>query len=367
MKGSPRIPTVTFHCDHYLNHNSFVISGLCELAVSGKIRLNFRLRRPVLSDRNYWIPYIIVTYPSGRVTRIAFDFHDFAQFYCSVNLEISDLYFRANYSQAVVDSMTNRAHAAKMRRFGLYFAPKPDRDRRRALRYLGSLHAAIQKYGLRSFLPTNYARLYALYTQVYVNYFENYRKKLPVSEYHRFKSEISNPIIFFNPRCWPETDDSVQRTNQMRAEIVRLCRKQFGERFLGGFINTSYARENYPDVVLDRNIPHSEYIRLVQSTPINIYTQGMKDCISWKLLEYFAAGSVVVGERITNDLPPSELGTGFFFPFDTPEECATNIEALLRNPQDMSTMRQASYLHYENHLAPGKKMQRIILDPDLQE
>lgn len=362
MKESAPIPEVTFCCDHYINHNSFIIAGLCDLVSERKIRLRFRLLRPVVSDRNYWISYVVVKYPSGRSLRIAFDFHDFANFYCSRNLEISDLYFRANFSQAVVDEMRNREHAAKMRPFGLYFAPRPNVDKAVGLRYMGSIVSAFQKYGFFSFLPVDKKKMYALYSQIYINYFANYRDKLKVAQYHSFISKPEGPAVFFNPRCWAETDDSVRKVNSTRAEIIRLCRKELGEKFLGGFINTDYARKNYPDAVLEKRISHADYIRLVQSSPVNIYTQGLNNCISWKLMEYFAAGSAVVGERISNDLPVGELGDGIFFPFENAEQCVSNIMTLLGDAERLSAIRYSAYRHYESRLMPARKLERIIFD-----
>lgn len=362
MKSDIRIPTVTFFCDHYINHNSFIISGLCDLAAVGKIRLDFRLWRPIASDRNYWITYVVVKYPSGKITRISFDFHDFSNFYCSKNLAISDLYYRANYSQSVVDSMVNRKHAAKMRPFGLYFAPRPNKDQAVVLRYIGSMFSAVQKYGIGSFVPTSYEKLYALYTQVYINYFANYRHKLRAAQYNSSGKKSAGPVIFFNPRCWPAKEDSVQQINDTRAEIIRKCKRRFGDKFLGGFINTEYARKNYPTEVLERHIPHSEYIRLVKSAHINIYTQGMNNCISWKLLEYLAAGSAVVGERISNDLPVDELREDIFLPFSSPIECVERIAELLQEPDRLLAIQQASHEWYMSHLSPVRKMERIILE-----
>jgi hypothetical protein len=155
-------------------------------------------------------------------------------------------------------------------------------------------------------------------------------------------------------------DDLTHKINLMRARIIRLCRQELGQRFLGGFIDTPIARSNYPDAVLKGTISHREYIQTVKNAQINIYTQGLNNCISWKLMEYLAAGTAVVGERISNVLPPGEIDSGFFFAFDTADECLAHIESLLGNKSALTSAKELAYRHYINHLAPEQKLARIL-------
>jgi hypothetical protein len=359
------VPKVTYFCDVYLNHSSYVIAGLLELEKQRRIALDFRLVRGTeINERDFWITYLVLSYPSGKTVRICIDLNDSSQWYCPTNLERCDLYYKANYSKAVVDTMPNREQAKKVRPFGLYFAPRPNQDRAILKRYFGNLIANAKKHKW-DLLPINKENIYRLYSVLYHNYFQNYLSKLKMDEYvgHEGHSRTAQSI-FFNPRCWPANYTLAQKINALRAEIILQCRMRFGNAFVGGFVDDTTARSLYPEAILHEDLSHSKYIQRVKAAAINIYTQGLHNCISWKLLEFMAAGSAVVGERISNDLPFGELPEDCFIPFDTVAGCIQGIERLLEDPDLLAEIRERCASHYRSFLAPDKKLERLIFTSD---
>jgi hypothetical protein len=199
------------------------------------------------------------------------------------------------------------------------------------------------------------AAMWRVYSAL-INRPRRYAEHLKISEYEA--RQPTEPIIFFNPGCWAEKNLTARQVNHLRAHVIRALRREFGDRFVGGFVPSPAAQEHYPDLQYERVLSHAEYIQMAATARVAIYTNGTNGCISWKLGEYLAAGVPIVGETLNSGLPvPLE---GAFFGFNTVEECVSHCARLMEDDAAAGAARSAAGAYYAAHTQPKTRMWQVI-------
>jgi hypothetical protein len=175
------------------------------------------------------------------------------------------------------------------------------------------------------------------------------------------------PDILFMARMWDVRGDKgwhlteAKREerhyiNEQRARTIRLCREAFGDRFHGGVAPTRFARERYPDLVIDdrREVTRRAYLRRMKRSAICIATTGLHQSIGWKFAEYIAASKAIVTETLHYEVPGVFGENRNYLSFRTPEECVEAVDRLVRDERLRLSLMRNNRNYYRRHVRPDR-------------
>lgn len=355
---------VACYCDTDLVHASYAVTGLIELADEKAIDLSFHLEdRTVGRYRGVWTLWLTIEV-LGKQHRVCIDCHDVPTYFCPESLAACDRYYKSNLRRDTYEAVPSE-HRAKLRPFGPYLPCRPRRDRSLALRRLGNLWA---KFRHRFITGTKRRSLWDKWRAFApeLNRHKRYASRAMWDKYEAPPNEIADdhePAILFNPSCWDESEgEEIRAMNESRAKLIVALRREFGERFIGGFRNFGPSTANYPEAVEPRAIPHAEYVRLLQATPVTVYVNGKWGCFSWRLPENFAAGKCMISEPIANDAGfPLDESAGIV-QCESVEQMAAALRRVTSSPDEMRHLCERSREIYRAHLRPATRMRKLLSD-----
>jgi hypothetical protein len=176
------------------------------------------------------------------------------------------------------------------------------------------------------------------------------------------------PRAIFLARTWAAEElpglspEIIEGLNDTRAGCIRLLRKRFGERFLGGLARSANALKRYPDCVVDEGIStrRRDYLARLRDYSICIATTGLFDSTGWKFAEYLAFGKAIVCEPMKFELPGPIAAGRNFLEFTTPEGCAARVGELLENRDARARMMADNAAYFAEFGAPGAVVARVL-------
>lgn len=181
------------------------------------------------------------------------------------------------------------------------------------------------------------------------------------------KQVISDPLILFTTRTWSGEGDKLDSEetiyiDEMRAEVIRRLRKEFGGNFIGGFTAREYTKKNFPDCILDESVTNRiNFMNLVKKSDICIATMGLWESNGWKLGEYVAASKAIVSEKlrysVTGDFAPDKN----YLEFTSADQCVEQTVKLANDKELMFRMKKSNYEYYNNFLRPDKLVLNSLL------
>jgi hypothetical protein len=206
-------------------------------------------------------------------------------------------------------------------------------------------------------------------------------RMLPFSEFYNGLYNINSfediprpqmsPRILFMARLWDanasdkwnissEKREERLYINEFRAECIRLCRKEFGERFFGGVSKSDFSCKNYPDIVIEAKdvTKRNVYLSKVKESSICIATMGLHKSTGWKLAEYVAASKAIVTEELHYEVPGNFKEHDNFLVFHTPDECIDQIDKLVNNDDLRFNIMLNNYRYYHQYV----RADRLILN-----
>jgi hypothetical protein len=212
----------------------------------------------------------------------------------------------------------------------------------------------------------------------YNRYVERFEQQVKISE---------NPKVFFYTRLWdPAIASSYSSCNidldgenvqeriekkrweytqisDLRAELVRALKTEFGDRFVGGISPSEYAIKKYPELIGDMDMSkRKNYTKYMHSAEVCVNTQGTHHCWNFSFGEELAAGRAVVTEAPFYEVPPHlQEGTNFMT-YHSIEECVEHVEKLLTDKEALSTMMCYNERYYIEHLRPDSLVWDTIKD-----
>jgi hypothetical protein len=169
------------------------------------------------------------------------------------------------------------------------------------------------------------------------------------------------PKVLFMIRAWDPSklkpgsiSSKGENINDTRAQCVRMLKREFGKRFLGGFRHDDYSRERFSDCLLsDNNLAKKKnYMKLLREFPICIATTGLHGSIGFKLAEYVCYSKAIVTERLNCRVPGHFEKELNYLEFVSPNGC---LESTIRLFQDHKLRQQLminNYRYYQSYLRP---------------
>lgn len=209
---------------------------------------------------------------------------------------------------------------------------------------------------------------------------KNKKSKFYINDFELVPSyDVScNPKVIFCTRLWnpdgeaDEVNNGIvidsklkeerEYINNLRVDIIKQLKLMLKENFIGGIYNSLYARENYPDLILDNNITDKEnYLKIMQSADICIGSMGLHESIGWKTAEYIASSKAIVNERFRYEVIGEFNELENYLAFETSEECINHIKYLINNPKDIMKMQMNNFIYYNKYLRPDKQVLNSLL------
>lgn len=179
----------------------------------------------------------------------------------------------------------------------------------------------------------------------------------------------SNSIILFtrtwDPSLAKNSDLSDERNyiNQMRADCIRILRKEFGPDFKGGFYRDKYSIEKYPDcVVADRSaINRRNYIKNVKNATICISSMGLEKSNGWRIAEYIALSKAIVSEKLYYEVPGNFNNNTNYLEFTDAESCLGGVYSLYHDYEKRVKMMKNNFIYYNQHMRPDVIVMNSLL------
>jgi hypothetical protein len=170
-----------------------------------------------------------------------------------------------------------------------------------------------------------------------------------------------DPLIVFFARLWdPGRSKSAElinermEINQMRINIIRGLRKEFGDKFYGGLSSDEFTEKIAKDCIVENQnlIKKKSYMALVKNSNICIATQGLLGSNGWKLAEYVASAKSIVSEKLNYSVPGDFLPGKNYLEFSNSDECINQVYYLAKNPEARYQMMLENFNYYNQYLRP---------------
>lgn len=187
-----------------------------------------------------------------------------------------------------------------------------------------------------------------------------------------------SPKVIFCTRLWnPEGEPSEmyqgdnidhklkkerEYINSTRVDIIKRLKSMLNENFIGGISDTLYAREHYPDLIIDKDITEKEnYLKIMQSADICIGSMGLHESIGWKTAEYIASSKAIINERFRYEVIGEFKECQNYLAFETSDECINHVKNLISNPKDIVKMQVNNFIYYNKYLRPDMQVLNSLL------
>lgn len=179
------------------------------------------------------------------------------------------------------------------------------------------------------------------------------------------------PRILFMVRAWDPHDDPARSAakiaefhavNETRAACIRTLRREFGDRFLGGFSHTGFALKQYPDVLApDAALTTKRgYFQLLAEYPICVATTGLHGSIGWKVGEYTGLGKAIVTERLHYEVPGPFAPGSHYLEFQSADDCATAVARLCDDASLRRNLMSENLRYYREWVRPDRLVWNAI-------
>lgn len=372
---------VTVYPLSYNLYVSYIWAGLYDLAADRKIKLRisifprFDIREKngaYCNPRNNHIFFASIHDPeSGKKRRICIDLMDNWGISSLSGLQRADLYFKRSYRPEPIRERYPVNIAGKVLPFGLWYpiasGHETDHVERAIIADLASreifrhprsaARRILQRWRDHHSGP---GRTAADRAGKNSNWTSNRCHEFEVAP-----GAPDTPKIIFLTRAfdpeegWNATNSEyVQSLNHQRAAIIRGFRKHFGDRFIGGFMQSDYAKEKFPECLAQVSTDRSDYLRLLRECRVAITTTGLVDSIPAKLAEYIAATRCILSDPLRYTLPFDVRHGEHAMFFENPEQGIEFAERLLTDDELAGNIRENNYKLYQEHVKPSSAMWR---------
>lgn len=341
--GAP-IMFIKIHVETNSEHVAQLYTGFGELHQQGVVSVEW-CRQRKLSASPYAKPRLRVVL-NGQ-TRILYDMSDTHIIDTQIDSNSIDLIFKRTFRASYVKQLRNHNRVFPL---GLnYFVLSThDQGIRRALwadGRVGKLKLLLKRLSLPS-------KILGLDSSTYNS---------SIASFEAMPNMHPSAPILFAARLWKpyrvsdsEKKDERIYLNELRINLVRALRREFGNRFIGGIQPDEYSSSIAPDCLLhDRQEAlKSNWQKKIKQAAVCITTNGLKGSWGWKLAEYVAASRSIVSE--CNDIVvPGGFEEGMnFLAFNSIDDCIENTAKLIADDGQRYQMMLNNARYYHSYLRP---------------
>lgn len=330
-----------------------IYAGFAELACRGLIDLKAE-RLSNYTGHTYTRPVLRALV--NQHYQIVYDMMDTFRVAKDIDLDSVDFYFKRSYQPDYVRSL-DLEH--KIFPLGLAYP-------------VFSKHDFLIRRAFWSRSPRDFAMQFVK-ASVLLSKLLNVQTSMYTSEigcYEALPAPAKNPRVIFMTQAWPfsnmapaEIAADRHAINTTRANCIRLLRKEFGDKFIGGFKPTAYAREHFGDCLFpdERAMEKRNYLQLMKGAQIGVATMGLEGSIGFKVAEYVAASKAIVTERITQIVPGHFAAGKNYLEFSTPEECVERVTQVSEDQDFLQAMMRENFSYYHHYLRPDTMVLNTLI------
>ena len=346
----------TLYCHSIDRHLQQLYTGFDLLSAVGIIKVKQIIKRDDnfnkaeeqhLRDAENTCLSVQVTYPNKKKINIYYDTHD-AEEISIENLKKHDVYFKRSYSEKYKDNFCQE-RKNDIYPLGLNYLVMPNRFNRSSF------------YRQFSLSKTSKEKISAIMHSFDINNKIRFYPKL--KDMHRAPKGYQKIKILFMATAWDpynNPDRSKEKIeeriyiNEMRANCIRLLRKEFGNNFYGGLMHNEFTIKMYKDALLENknNALKKNYINILNEFPICVATMGLHGSIGGKFAEYVAFSKGILSEKMNFQLPGNLEKDKNYLEFTTPEECVNQAVKLSSNKEMLTNMMYYNLIYYHHYVRP---------------
>jgi len=337
-------------------HVQQLYTGFSMLHIQGKIDLSQKIikknnaYRPNKAQylRNATHAHLKVEMSHNNKTRtLYFDNHD-AKEIDQEHLNNCDYYFKRSYSGEYIKT-NHSENASKIFPLGLNYLVYPDH---------------FDKFAIGRDLKLGSSFRNKIDRLKYTLDLKRKNKFIPKLKYIQAQPDYSlDPKVLFLVTAYDPYDvvdrpkekiEEIIHNNELRAESIRILRKELGKKFYGGFNHNNYTKKYLKDVLVDDNNVTSKqnYLNLLKSFTICIATTGLHSSIGWKFAEYISFSKAIISENLYYEVPGNLEPDKNYLVFNSTEELINKAHYLLNNENYRNEMMQNNYNYYQNYVQP---------------
>jgi hypothetical protein len=338
-----------FHCEFDylpLEHLSQIYDGFEKLRRQGVVTLNVKRRltqvnRPVLKvvlDGQYTVMYDMLDGLNWINQPIQTSLEFFRDNFSA------DYYFKRSFNQQTVDYAPP---GCKVYPLGLFYPLTPQGQ------YPHTPKSLLEAMVKNNPLVDAFIRKRTFYSHEFEFY------PVPNKE---------NRILFLT-RLWNPADVSTEHTklereeiNYNRVNLIKACRKAFGNRFTGGLYHDSFAAHYAPEQLVPAYMTErASFLKMVRQHNICIATTGLHGSIGAKFAEYVAASRAIISEPLNYQLPGDFKADKNYCTFSDETTLLDNIERLLTQPDTLLEMMKNNYRYFQSFVRPDNLVLNTLL------
>jgi hypothetical protein len=364
--------TVIIHTPQELNHSSYIQTGLFELEQMGVITVKVKLytikNNGVLTLANNATSlnknrshaktsyYTLIDTSTNKKIKFATDLYDHAEHFSNVALNTCDFYFKRNFESSFVDKLQENSKA-KIINLGLTFGTHSEYKHDTFKFFIGLILTNLR---LNIKNDRNVLRRIAKSYKKQIRHWKFINTSRRISRFEKLEKSNSDKILF-QTRCFlHENDEDVKQIHQQRYHLIKLLRENFSDSFLGGFVSSKIANEKYSDALTNVPTAPEEYLDVMKSARIVIYTRGLANSPAWKMAEYLSQGKVIIAEPLTTELPaPLTEGRELLY-FHDDTELIEKIKLVLADEALADHLSKNARTYFETHVHPVQNTKRIL-------
>jgi hypothetical protein len=331
-----------------LYHASKVLTGLSALRRKGRVRLKF------VPDRDPPAPgglIIVLQVQVGEqaARNVIIDLSDTSDFISPSALDHADVYFKRSLTPGPLLSL-----------------PAPVRTR---VRPFGLNFACVDAGSWSDWLAASVARARAGHARgvrtAARSFANDLQRFIGIPSHEAFVGNVRAPkraIALFQTRVWPPGDshDNLELLNLQRVSLVKQLRATLGSQFVGGIVDSPFARTTFPGLVVSDSTHRRAYAALTRSALIGVYSRGIHGSPAFKLTEYLAAGCCMVAEPIEHTLDIPLVSGVHYLPFDSGDACARCCKLLLDDQGLSAEMSRRNAEYFRQYLLPERHIARVL-------
>ena len=169
------------------------------------------------------------------------------------------------------------------------------------------------------------------------------------------------PFIFYQVEYhnWPKHQEA-ESLNQRRANLIKLLKNEFGDRFIGGMFFKTAPKNKFNDC--RTKVPYDQkiYLSFVRKAAVVISTSGFGNSLPWKLAEYLKHGKCIVSEPVQHSLH-SPLKEGYHLEyFSNDQQCIAKCHELLNDNNKCLNFSHNASIYYKMNIEPGNALKKCI-------
>lgn len=288
--------------------------------------------------------------------RVHFDTHDAVEIPLS-ELEECDFYFKRSYSSLYVQRLPASQHS-KVFPLGLNYQVLPN---------FASLHAAKRSLQLAGNFHERAAGVRQALDVCNLLGFEPRLRHMEVLPDFKMPPKVLFLVGCYDPHDDPtRSGDKIEeriRINEMRANCIRLLRRELGQKFHGGLSRSAFALAHYSDLVVPETEKTDQYsfLRKLKEHSICVASMGLHGSNGWKLAEYVAHSKAIVSEKPRYWVPGNFVSERNYLEFSSPEGCVEAAMELMNNRELRNELMANNALYYRGYLRPDSLVAYALL------